>query len=222
MQIKINKRTKIFTLTGLILVLAIYLLFFDLYKVSSNSMANTINVSDKVLILKNNFLFTIKVKRNDIVVFQKPQLKCDGANYYIKRCVGIPNDTVKIDRDSKLFSNYKYRANASKVMYLYPQDSLFYKWNLEHYGPIWIPYKNSCIKLNNRNYKLYKRLIEMEGNSIEILDGNILVNGKISKYYQFKSDYYFMLGDNFYQSEDSRYWGPVPAKNINGKLLLKL
>ena len=32
--------------------------------------------------------------------------------------------------------------------------------------------------------------------------------------------YYFMVGDNYYESMDSRFWGFIPKKDIKGKVIL--
>ena len=42
-------------------------------------------------------------------------------------------------------------------------------------------------------------------------------NGKKATSYTFKMNYYWMLGDNRYDSMDSRIWGFVPEDHIIGK-----
>ena len=100
---------------------------------------------------------------------------------------------------------------------MFPQDAE-YPWNMAHFGPIYIPKKGATIKINTKNLPLYKRLIsEYEGNKVYARGNRVYVNGKATTTYTCKQNYYWMMGDNRYNSIDARRWGFVPENHIVGK-----
>lgn len=249
-----------------------------------------------------------EIKRNEIVVFNQPADTLRNMdnfnpdrNYYkpidkktnlVKRCVGIPGDSLEI-RDGDIYINGKISIlpKSAKPQYNFlidtkgqaiSQDELTHTygareglrydngffaltntgqyyltltddeakamasnpvvkgvkkqltpkgedgnvfphikglgWNIDNYGPIYIPKKGKTVKLNMETLPFYKRIIEeYEHNDLKITDRQIIINGKPSDTYTFKQDYYWMMGDNRQNSLDARFWGFVPFDHVIGK-----
>lgn len=171
-------------------------------------------------------------ERNEIIVFRYPgdknQLVDDAVEFWVKRCLAIPGDTIEF-RNKVVYVNGKRSPIPVNINYqLQPikrqgvKDSEIFpiteNWNGDNYGPLVIPKKGDVIELNMSNIHAWKMIINREfGEEVVQIDGNeIKINGKINNKYTLKQDYYFMIGDNRDNSLDSRYWGFVPRENIVG------
>jgi signal peptidase I len=100
---------------------------------------------------------------------------------------------------------------------VFPYDSI-HKWTRNNFGPIWIPKKGATLVLTPENYSEYERAIRVyEHNQFEMKNGKFILNGKEVTSYTFKMNYYWMMGDNRLESQDSRYWGFVPEDRVVGR-----
>lgn len=184
-----------------------------------------------------------RVKHNDVVVFHIPypnkrdKIEMHMLKYYIKRCIGVPGDTLRIvdgiysvNADtSKRLGNYEGELAMSRkpkkafpqgVYNAFPGDTVL-NWNIKDFGPLYIPRKGDRITLDRTNALLYKKIIEWEKGYFLPWESDMLRdNGYPLHDYTFSHNYYFMGGDKVENSQDSRYWGLLPDDLIVGKAWL--
>ncbi len=179
-----------------------------------------------------------KLKRNDVIVFNDPYpyrsdtMYMDVKRYYIKRCIGLPGDTMEIRKgyfrvngtDEPLGNVQAQEAIArlkgireERVAFHTFPHSERYGWTIQEFGPYCIPYKGMTIPMDSMNFTLYHKLIRWEQRKVVTeLDGKVMLGDSLIHEYTFRENYYFTAGDNGLDSRDSRYWGPVPEPFIVG------
>ena len=176
-----------------------------------------------------------KPEINDIVICEFPRgFENDpirGGSKYVKRLIAGPHDTLQIT-NGEIFVNGKtielpstfksptYTEDTDWMLdeVIYPPGA---KWNRDSYGPIIIPAKGDTIKIASENFELWQSVIVTDHGERSLLSEGTLVtlDGRAIFEYVLKQDHYFVIGDNFEVSMDSRHFGFITDDMIIGKAL---
>lgn len=177
----------------LFVVLLIRSFFIEPYKIPSGSMIPTLMIGDFILVDKNIYGYKIPLTSITLLENEEPQR----------------GDVVVFKYPENKKINYIKRVIAL------PGDQIIYK--------------DKVVFINGIEY--LQTDIEHNFDPIEIADGTVSLEKNENKEYlilnqkaptfNFKytvpDDSYFVMGDNRDNSNDSRYWGPVPKENLVGK-----
>lgn len=92
----------------------------------------------------------------------------------------------------------------------------------DNYGPVVIPAEGQAVELTAESWPVYQEVIVRHEaqNVVMTEDGLFMHDGEPVTSYTFQQDYFFVMGDNRDNSEDSRFWGFVPMDHVVGKAIL--
>jgi signal peptidase I len=114
---------------------------------------------------------------------------------------------------------YRKITGGNKKNYIHSYN-LKSDWSIDNYGPIIIPFKGMEISTTDPNFPYYFEIIrDSETEDIVTFNGKYFINEKLIESYTFRKGYYFLLGDNRYNSIDSRNFGLVPENLVDGKAI---
>ena len=171
--------------------------------IPSGSMENTVLIGDHLIVSRIGYDAGVPFtpyhvplwrnpKRQQIIVFRAP-LPEEGNPDFIKRCIGLPGDHVKIVEGAVYVNDVRLLEPYTK--HAFGSDST----PVENYPP------TSILMLDGGLTREWSEDFP-----------NHVVNGELVV----PPGEYFMMGDNRDNSRDSRFWGFVPRANIIGTPLL--
>lgn len=181
-------------------ILVVFLLrsfIVEPFRIPSGSMLPNLHIGDFILVNKFKYGIRLPVINKKVIDISSPgrgdimvfRFPHDPSINFIKRVVGLPGDKIEY-KDKKVYINGEPAP-------------------LEAKGEV------DLQKISQKKYA-GGRFVEILGtNSHEIIvDPN---KRTTETSYAVPEGHYFVMGDNRDHSNDSRYWGFVPEKNIIGR-----
>lgn len=178
----------------LTLVLVVRSFLFEPFQIPSGSMIPTLQVGDFILVNKFEYGLRLPVIGTKIVSINEPQRgdvmvfkEPDNPN------INFIKRVIGIPGDEIRYLNKKLTINGQPVPEKYVAQ----------------------LRDQSRAYQLFEESID--GKSFEIRKDLGVRSLRAEGVWVIPHGQYFMMGDNRDRSNDSRYWGTVPEKNIVGK-----
>jgi signal peptidase I len=170
------------------------------YQPGEPIMRGYFDTGDHVFVDKMSFHFR-KPRRGETIVFSTADIapikaRSATSQYYIKRLGGMPGDTLQI-RPPELFINGE-RA-------LEPALQAVMSGNREN---------------DHRGFRGYSNVSEQRGYDQQVWVARLTYLADPDETFTVPEREYFALGDNSYNSWDSRGWGTVPEKALMGRALV--
>jgi signal peptidase I len=183
-----------------------------------------VDTGDQVFVDKFTYNF-MKPHHGDVFVFRTNNILGiredpeTGAPFYIKRLAGLPGDLLRID-PPRLSINAKpgeeYAYGFRRVIEAKPP----YRGYSE--GPLNVRELETQLedvrgaREKARKAGLSERVTQLESNEQQAQERLEYLKAKLAV----PAHSYFAMGDNSYNSYDSRWWGPVPEENLVGRGLI--
>lgn len=137
---------------------------------------------------------------------------------YEKLKKAYPTSEFKLDvRPAIKYGEQLTGTQMRENLGTYPKDPMISN-NVTNFERIQIPYAGKVVDFTKENIAWYRRIITAyEGHKLEEKKDGIYIDGKKTTTYTIQMNYYWLMGDNRYNSADSRIWGFVPEDHVVGK-----